>query len=245
MALSSNSIMHFTKSADNLQGILKEGFKVKYCLEDVKTLNGNLHYSIPMVSFCDIPLSEIKDHITKYGGYGLGLNRDWAQTNGLNPVLYIDEKSSLGAGFHTTFYSMFRSKKVSELSDLDIKHVDVLRYMKNYQGELIRGEINDPTYRFADEKEWRYVPNNQITKQVLIKGAVLTAEIKERANAKIANVRLEFKPNDIKYIIINDESEISQFIDCIRKSFADANSYNEIERLITRIITTEQILTDF
>jgi hypothetical protein len=244
MGLSSNSIMHFTDSSDNLKGILREGFKVKYCLENVETPNGALHYSIPMVSFCDIPLSEMKDHISKYGGYGIGLKREWAQLNGLNPVLYIDNKSTLGAGFHTSFYSVFGSKKISQLTEIDDNFVNVIRYMKNYEGSLIRGEINNVSYRFADEKEWRYVPSRELAKQILVKGAVLTPEKKLLLNNNISDLRLRFQPQDIKYIIINDESEIGEIIDCLRKTYGDS-SLTEIERLFSRITTTEQIITDF
>jgi len=245
MGLSSNSIMHFTNSADHLKAILKEGFKVKYCLENVETPNGALHYSIPMVSFCDIPLSEMKEHITKYGGYGIGLKREWAKCKGLNPVLYIDSQSTLGAGFHTSFQSMFTGKKVADLTELEEKLVDVIRYMKNYEGELIRGGINNSSYRFADEKEWRFVPNRQMAKQMLIKGAVLTPERKLKLNDDISSLRLEFEPKDIKYIIVNDESEISEFIGCLRDAFANSAPLVEIERLYSRITTTEQIMTDF
>lgn len=244
MGLSSNSIMHFTDSADSLKGILKEGFKVNYCLENVETPNGALHYSIPMVSFCDIPLSEMKEHISKYGGYGIGLKREWAQSNGLNPVLYIDDKSTLGAGFHTSFYSVFGSKKISELTEIDDNFVNVIRYMKNYEGSLIRGKISNASYRFADEKEWRYVPSRELAKQILIKGAVLTPEKKLLFNENISDLRLNFQPQDIKYIIINDESEIGEIIDCLRKTYGDS-SLTEIERLFSRITTTEQIITDF
>jgi hypothetical protein len=89
MALSSNSLFHFTyKNA--LLRILKEQFKVKYCFEIIYTHEIPFEFGIPMVSFCDIPLSEVKEHMNKYGSYGIGMNMKWAKNNGLNPVLYID-----------------------------------------------------------------------------------------------------------------------------------------------------------
>jgi len=90
MALSSNSLIHLTKEKQALIGILTENFKIKFCLENLLTQKGNLKYAVPMVSFCDIPMSEIKDHVSKYGSYGIGLTKEWGQSNNLNPVFYVD-----------------------------------------------------------------------------------------------------------------------------------------------------------
>tara|TARA_R110002096_G_scaffold404235_2_gene602027 strand:+ start:334 stop:522 length:189 start_codon:yes stop_codon:yes gene_type:complete len=62
MGLSSNSIIHFTKTSESLKGILQENFRIKFCLEIVN-LETQLNYAAPMVSFCDIPLSQVKEHI--------------------------------------------------------------------------------------------------------------------------------------------------------------------------------------
>lgn len=243
MALSSNSLIHFTKNSESLKGILNEGFKVKYCLENLVTSEGNLNYSIPMVSFCDIPLSSIKDHIIKYGGYGIGLTQEWGKAQKMNPVLYIDNNSSLAAGFYKAYMSMFTARKISEITENEGNLANVVRYMKNYEGELNRAENVTANYRFADEKEWRFVPDPKDA-QLFVKGALLTPAIKTKMNDKVSKLRLTFQPKDIKYIIVNDETEISEFIEVLRKSKAK-HSLEDIERLITRIITTEQILTDF
>lgn len=197
-----------------------------------------------MVSFCDIPISELKEHIAKYGAYGIGLKREWGQENNLNPVLYVDKNSSLGAGFHTAFYTLFKSKKVGELTETEAELVNVVRYMKNYEADLTRASDTIKNYRFADEKEWRYVPKKEEA-QMVIKGALVTADVKKDFNDKIVSLRLSFEPKDIKYVIINDESEISEFIDVLRRAKGKKYSLEDVERLMTRIITTEQIFTDF
>lgn len=83
MSISSNSVIHFTNKFDNLKGIiLNSGLRVKYCLESLLLDNYNLEMASPMVCFCDIPLSEVKNHINSYGSYGIGLYKIWAKEKG-------------------------------------------------------------------------------------------------------------------------------------------------------------------
>ncbi|MBC7750941.1 MAG: hypothetical protein H7Z73_04365 [Candidatus Saccharibacteria bacterium] len=77
MALSSNSIIHFTNEKDNLKNILEGNFKIHYCTESIKLTSAKTTIFLsPMVSFCDIPLSEIKHHMESYGSYGIGLTKE-------------------------------------------------------------------------------------------------------------------------------------------------------------------------
>ena len=96
MSLSTNSVIHYTDSLSNIKGILKNGFRIKYCLETFISKESYFSGAFAMVSFCDIPLSETKNHIKSYGGYGIGLSKEWATENGMNPVLYIDKDSIVG-----------------------------------------------------------------------------------------------------------------------------------------------------
>lgn len=95
MAVSGKSIIHYTRNFENLKGILSSsGLRLKYCLENVefKGKNDSL-MAFPMVCFCDLPLTLAKEHINKYGGYGIGLSKTWARANKLNPVLYMEYES--------------------------------------------------------------------------------------------------------------------------------------------------------
>ena len=117
--------------------------------------------------------------------------------------------------------------------------------MKNYQGKLIRDKETNEDYRFSDEREWRYVPKTKDAKMVIPHKGYRTEIQKDNANSKIDKLRLGFSPNDITYIIIKDESEIKKFIDVLRSAKGLNYSLHEVERLITRIITVEQINSDF
>ena len=45
-------------------------------------------YAVPMVCFCDLPMSLIDKHLKEYGPYGIGLDKGWGLKNGVAPVTY-------------------------------------------------------------------------------------------------------------------------------------------------------------
>lgn len=70
-----STLFHYTKTANKLLSILKEGFRFTYCLEEYYLLkNGNI--GVPMISFCDIPIRDSIEHSEKYGCYAIGLTKD-------------------------------------------------------------------------------------------------------------------------------------------------------------------------
>lgn len=244
MGLSSNSLIHFTNDKEALIGILHEEFKVRYCMENIETTAGPFNFAIPMVSFCDIPMSAMKDHIKKYGSYGIGLTLTWGQERKLNPVLYVDKNSAIGADYRQAFSAIVKSKRIPDLSETESQLVNLVRYMKNYEADLTRAGITIANYRFADEKEWRYVPRKDEAHMVIM-GSLVTHDVKKQFNKKIENLRLGFEPKDIKYIIVKEEADISEFIEVLRRSKGTKFTMADVERLMTRIITSEQIFSDF
>lgn len=241
MGISSNSVIHFTNHKDKLQGILSVGFRVKYCLETTYVKSGKISAAIPMVSFCDIPLSEIKNHISKYGSYGIGLRKEWAIEQGLNPVLYIDSNSFLGENLREALRKYTDGKR---LDDDMRKLLDVARFIKNYQHDLVRNEEIHNGYRFYDEREWRYVPNINIAEIEFVINPEEYLHNKDEFNKSASEIKLCFAPTDISYIILNDESEISDFIVFLRNTFR-RSPLEDVDTLITRIITVDQIYHDF
>jgi hypothetical protein len=96
--ISSESIFHFTKSKKILLSILKNEFQPHFCFERCELGNRVIKGAYPMVCFCDIPLSQVKEYIGEhYGDYGIGMSKSWAEKSGLNPVLYIKKTSHLAA----------------------------------------------------------------------------------------------------------------------------------------------------
>jgi hypothetical protein len=245
MPLSSNTLIHFTKNKNALKGILLNNFKIFYCKETIVLDENENTLRVPMVSFCDIPLSEVKDHISKYGNYGIGLTKDWANRNGMNPVLYVSKKSIISKNILKVLN--YHAGKIAG-NDLngaseEIKAaIDILRYMKNYEGVLRRNGKVNKKYRFSDEREWRYVPDFAHHEMIILDDDY--RQKKDVADFNIGKIRLKFEPNDIRYIIINNDAEIKEFIDHLRSSKGGKYTSFDIEKLTTRIFTSEQIKTD-
>jgi len=245
MALSSNTLIHFTKEKDSLKKILEENFRVFNCKESVVLGGKRNTIRVPMVSFCDIPLSEVKDHISKYGNYGIGMTKEWGLRKALNPVLYVAHNSMLSASYRQAFkhYALDTDKDIDEWSDEQKAIADVLRYMKNYEGPLMRQDEAIDSYRFSDEREWRFVPPYSEPCTMFVSETYYQENI-NTVDKTLNEMRLEFEPNDIKYIIINDDTEIGEFVDHLRRVKGKNYSLHDIERLTTRIFTTEQIKSD-
>lgn len=187
MAISTNSIFHFTKPKSILNTLLKDGgFKITYCLENYIINEANVKIAIPMVSFCDIPLSSTINHIKSYGQYAVGLSKTWAKENKINPVLYMVPNSysmELIVPFivdtiNNDEYGFKKRRKLEMLPDNKAKLTNIytgerkrkidaviglLSFIKNHDGDLIRkGQLIKKNYKFYDEREWRYIATQEI-----------------------------------------------------------------------------------
>ncbi|MDJ1503540.1 abortive infection system antitoxin AbiGi family protein [Xanthocytophaga agilis] len=249
MPISPNSLIHFTNTKEALIGILRDAFKIKYCYECIKshTKPKTLKYAIPMVSFCNIPLSQIKNHLESYGPYGIGLNLKWGQQKGLNPVIYLDVYSNITESIYELQRSTINNRKGSTVLTENQKQIlDILCYAKNFEADLERrGHKKIKNYRFSDEREWRYIPLHPHKNSTYLIGGNTYNDDRPLYNSKVSNLILDFTPEDITYIIIRDESEIKEVIQELRYSKGKKYPLDEVERLITRIVTSEQIKTDF
>lgn len=254
MAISSNSVIHYTRNIESLKGIImSEGFRLKYCVEEIHIKDvREITSAVPMVSFCDIPLSSVSEHIDSYGSYGIGLYKNWAKRSGLNPVLYLENNSNLGESFLKLVN--LSSKKLSESKELDDDTEDILveilkttMYLKNYDGQLKHGKIDDDNYRFYNEREWRFVPNSRdlLNDAPFIVWGNQYLDNKDSYNEKLKDNYLKFSFNDISYIIVDDESEIPEILSILNDIYEDVCTSRELKILGTRIITKNQIYNDF
>lgn len=246
MALSSNSLIHFTKTEESLYGIIREGFKVKYCKETLDLYGRDDVVHVPMVSFCDIPFSQIKNHIDDYGPYGIGLSKSWALKMRLNPVLYIQSNSALANSYYKMMEILHEKEKEGVL-DREARRAgtEIVRYVKKYEGILERAGAEPRLYRFSDEREWRYVPEADESYPMVLVPHQFKELTAERANAPLRDMRLKFDVDDINYLVIRDDRDIKGLIAHLRDVLSDRGTTAQIERLFTRIITQDQISGDF
>jgi hypothetical protein len=249
MGMSANSIIHYTNSIDVLKSILKEGFKIKYCVEKLVTQNGKQFYrAFPMVCFCDIPLSDAWKYVESYGGFGIGLSKKWAFANNLNPVLYIEVNSTIGKRLKVHALQLENAEYEMD-DDFMIDFLTILSHSKNYQSKLTRnnGDVIED-YIFYNEREWRYVPSMQELESVEAKLGIYANSYlrnKGKYNDLLDSLRLEFDPEDISHIIVRKNKEIPEIIEYIRSIYKRKCTSEDLDITLTKVKSIEQIKDDF
>jgi len=243
MAISSNSLFHYTDSINALKGILKNGFRLSYCLEEFM--------AYPMVSFCDIPLSHAKEHFKNYGNYAIGMKLQWGIENKLNPVLYVEKNSYFRKQYLNGLKIIPEIQKLREAGHKTQELRDVLgfvldtnRFSKPYKGSLIRGSTVFENYKFYDEREWRYIPEIYQNKfeGALDKDDYNAYKIKHPKKPHLKE-GLTFKAVDIKYLLVQSENDIPKIINFLM-TLQNLGNSKDIQLLLTKIITAEQISED-
>ena len=242
--ISSDTIFHFTNFV-SLKNILINDFIPHFCLETYHFVEQDVYAKvyIPMICFCDIPLGNIKDHIHFYGNYGIGMKKKWAQKNKLNPVFYIDENSDL-LEYMSLLLTQFE-KTVVDKQHINAVDMNVLfQYCKMFDGNMERHGKKFKR-RFYDEREWRYIPNIKLFKnESVIFEEDYIEPIKSKLNSLMLRFRLEYDPEDINYIIIENESKRNHTLKMIDR--IGGNMSDEKKRVLcSKIISSEQIFKDF
>jgi len=240
MPVSSNSLFHFTNSAEHLFSILRKNFIPRYCPEVIKFGENIIECAVPAVCFCDIPLSQIKNHLDVYGFYGIGLYKSWASENGINPVIYLEKKSNLSQNIDSIFSDLAMIKGEREDKAMGAL-VQTLCHLKAYSGDFVKNGTKHPDYKFYDEREWRFVPSEAT---VLVKDEYQNNVIKHKYNMAIENNKLIYHPDEISYLIIKDSNELMPMVESL-KDIKEKYNREQVEKLITKIITSEQIMDDF
>ena len=209
ITISSNTLFHFTCSIEYLTNILSNEFRPHFCLENFSFIVENqseyeeLEFAVPMVCFCDIPLSQIGSHLSIYGNYGLGLSKEWGKRNGVAPVLYTYGESLLAKNLQLMVKSIKQEDnlKTSFRSHLLEIFYDLTCFVKPYEGDFFRKGKVISNVRFYNEREWRYIPklDKASYRYGLKKDKFIDPAQLNKANKILfEKTKLSFEPKDIK-----------------------------------------------
>lgn len=258
--ISANSLFHFTERFENLISILEHTFYPRYCLEDIATLEDDLtrsmpRFAIPVVCFCDIPLSQVQDHSKTYGNYAIGLTKEWGKRNNLNPIFYAEPNSLISKTLRRTADILNRDELQDSIQKTELRnnHTTTAVFLKPYKGRLFRnGAYLQDQVTFYNEREWRHAPPIENLEKMGVPYVINGKAIQENkniisiSNQKLVdnNIRLTFEPNDIKYLIVEKDGEILSLCHELQRIKGD---FSEDARtlLTTRIISMENIREDF
>lgn len=254
-----NHVVHYTKTIDDLLSILKNGFAPSYCYEKINTLE----LYIPMVSFCNIPIKDVKSFMN-YGNYGIGMSIDRAKEKKLSPVTYIHENTPFNRNqvkilniankiFNNTpneDYVVYNYDDFNQISNLTF---EILMYIKNIH--IVHDDEDIITY---NEREWRFVPNlnESSEKQFILRGFDEFKFLHDDAYKLLDDNRFKVKPhlpnhalkldlNAIKYIFVESQSENILIVDALKKLYGDNTVIEAITSGNLLILNHEILENDF
>lgn len=217
MGLSSNILWH-QSDKDALMSILQSKmFYYAYAMEELPEVG--IKVAFPMISLCDIPFSEIGEYLDKYKGYSIGISREWGVKNGFNPVWYCEKGSRISKSLVTGFVDAVKKNKPGSEKITDMR---VFSYIKYVEGRL--PQHNYENYRFYDEREFRTVyPFENLTSKslppVLVGDDAMEDYKKKHSGKKFVYdedghiISKSFTWDDVKYIIVKNDSEIHEIKD--------------------------------
>lgn len=249
MGYSSDILWHQT-TKNGFKNILKSSmFKCSYSLESINWKSSNRTFAIPMISFCNLALSDLGEYLCKYGDYTIGMKKSWKFASKTSLVWYRDKNS---ISLHPLMDYYKKIQKISFLETDSEREALVwtqLCYTKNYEGPLKRRGIK--CYRFFDEFEFRYVPNIDILSSEKVIPILTEDEYikyKEENRTSVINketLGLKFDIEDIEYILVKDKGQIGNVSTILNKYLnKDSNksgrkpiilTYDEVRRNIIGI----------
>ena len=219
----STSYFHYTRNFANLVGILQNGFVGSYCEENFKW-NGNvLSLYMPVISFCDLPLSHI-DKMT-YGDYAIGMSSVWGNATNITPICYFpnNQRNSLTKYISKLAYDFCQTNAS--------KGIQLLAYAKP------KNKYKNPNKHPLDnykERECRRVYLNGITTDCGMHGQLCPQLV------------LPFSADDVTFIIVKDEQDRSSLIQQIPQwsQVGGIQSFNNLP-LCSKILTKQEIRNNF
>ncbi len=241
MNIYSNSFFHRTQKYSYLKSIIEDGLKVFYCKEEflLEEKGKTINVGIPMVCFCDIPLSFLSRN--NYGKYGIALSRNWGNIHKLEPVLYYPNNKECQSTKMVVEAAEFFHKENNKKKDFS--RYRILGYAKPVRKINETKDKNKDNYA---EREWRRVYSSKRYKWKK------EEEYKEYrgsndSDKKPVGTPMKFKIDDIDFIIVakSDLIELKEFIIRDLKTIGgyNKNGITDDERysLLSKILVYEDL----
>jgi hypothetical protein len=230
-----------------------------YSVESINIVRGDTEFIIPMISICDIPISQFINHIGVYGHYGVGFNRDWGLKHKFNPVIYIQSGSILSKSILGITEFFYEQQKIQDefnaVTKTEFKRwmgeqllpvMQLMLYIKNYSGTYLRKKdgkkVSYRNYKYYDEREWRYIPD-LLSNKVFTESNDYDDYIKTGGSSLLIKSALPVELDEIRYIILKDESDIEKLISELKS--CGKFTILQTEKLCTKILTMDRIKEDY
>ncbi len=220
--ISSTTLFNFTESYEYLINNLEYGIFCKNTYEKLPLKDCG--YSAPLVSFCDIPLSLIKEHLEWYGNFGIGINRTYARSLRVHPVWYITSEN-----LHIK--NLLKSGTITEQD-----RKNLFPFLKQYMGYQYNLNNEYKRKRLYNEREWRYISDFDKVNLFLNKKRTVV-------NVKKFETRMIIDFAQIEYIIVDNAESLKKIIADL-KSICKSKKARYYD-IISKLITVRNILRDF
>lgn len=227
-----DSVLHLTKEINTLLKILEEGFRPSFAKETIEWKSGQpIKPRVAMVSFFNLDKSDYCHLVNRvarstYGGYGIGLNRKWAMSNGLKPVNYLNQESDeLGRIIedaekrHKNLEKMLgpitpeNQEEQQQLDDFNAENAAYFKVISSYKNIKnttgVNTHLGEIDYSHSSEDEWRFVvpeDNPELKGNPNLQPHYDEDEnAKEKLDQPLDKIRLTFLETDIEFIVVPDE----------------------------------------
>ena len=226
---SADAIFNFMTELWHLEKVLKSKMlSPRYCKENIEYLgiDGLSEIAFLMKCFCDINLHKLHEHIEWYGGYAIGLSKRFGCEHGIQPITYLNAGSQLTNDFGIAFREALRSEE--DCSDYvnNMKNylIHQLMYVKPVEGKTYNHSKGEYLHKcLTDEQEWRFVPSFSMLESIHMKQAIIDKKEFDKSVLVLESnsldgrkeCSLEFEYEDIKYILISNESELEKMYETI------------------------------
>ncbi|NSB15955.1 abortive infection system antitoxin AbiGi family protein [Clostridium beijerinckii] len=242
---SANVLFKFMKELRFLKEILENKAIIpRYYEESIEYLKISELEKIvfPMVCFCDINVSRLKEHVQYYGKFGIGLNKKWGINKGIQCINYINPESEIRKDFTYLFTKAFNQiDEDDSLVEYNSYLLNNLLFMKPLAGRMLRNNKYDKK-NFTDEREWRYVPKIEDNDKIqliippIFVGQLAVYNTYSDALKKLKNLWLTFKYEDIEYLMVASKMDRKRLVDFIIENnnvcCSDAQKYELISKIM-------------